>query len=615
MLHESLSLYSTDEAFTLEPLHAPASVARHTLVFVRRATTATKNGQSQSTQIRIDAPPAPTLAQEPRVTVYGVIGLLALNSGNHLIVIKNRLKVAKLFNCDIFRLSEHEIIPIAASSSATLSPTQIADDDAYLAMINALLSSGFWYFSYHTDITKNVQRLGVLGGVAENSRIWEHTDERFFWNKHLQAPLINLAQSHPDTDISAFILPIVNGFISFKQLSYASAKISLGIISRRSKFRAGTRYNRRGVDSDGNVANYVETEQVLSVTTIDGVQRVASYLQTRGSIPLYWSQLINIRYQPKLVVSDGNISLQAYRKHFHGQIAQYGPQIAVNLINKKGYESPLGVAWAEVNAKLNDKNVRYIHFDFHQECKGNRWDRLSKLVGEIEGDLIIQGYTTVDATNPPVGGPMSLHLGPKQQTSVVRTNCMDCLDRTNVVQSVLARRVLPMQLLEFCGGDGQFDAEFESAFKNLWADHADAISLVYSGTGALKTDFTRTGKRTALGTLADGANSVVRYDSFDLFLGNFTVNSLAASPFTEKPAPLRAILLPAGLAAGLVILLLTVLLLIVVSYRGIMYYGTDFVDRPHLVKWNVLEPEILPISERPSQILSHKEDFELQKNK
>ena len=33
--------------------------------------------------------------------------------------------------------------------------------------------------------------------------------------------------------------------------------------------------------------------------------------------------------------------------------------------------------------------------------------------------------------------------------------------------------------------------QFENLFKNVWADHADMISIQYSGTGALKTDFTR----------------------------------------------------------------------------------------------------------------------------
>lgn len=34
------------------------------------------------------------------------------------------------------------------------------------------------------------------------------------------------------------------------------------IITRRSRLRAGTRYKTRGVDRKGNVANFVETEQV-----------------------------------------------------------------------------------------------------------------------------------------------------------------------------------------------------------------------------------------------------------------------------------------------------------------------------------------------------------------
>lgn len=45
----------------------------------------------------------------------------------------------------------------------------------------------------------------------------------------------------------------------------------------------------------------------------------------------------------------------------------------------------------------------------------------------------------------------------------------------------------------------------------VWADNADIVSTQYSGTGALKTDFTRTGKRTRMGALKDGINSLTRY--------------------------------------------------------------------------------------------------------
>lgn len=67
----------------------------------------------------------------------------------------------------------------------------------------------------------------------------------------------------------------------------------------------------------------------------------------------------------------------------------------------------------------------------------------------------------------------------------------------------------------------------------VWADHADLISRAYAGSGALKTDFTRTNKRTKMGVLEDGYKSIMRYvrnnyfdgarqDGFDLVTGAWT---------------------------------------------------------------------------------------------
>ena len=52
--------------------------------------------------------------------------------------------------------------------------------------------------------------------------------------------------------------------------------------------------------------------------------------------------------------------------------------------------------------------------------------------------------------------------------------------------------------------------QVEQRFKILWADHGDDISRQYAGTGALKSGFTRTGKRTKMGLLDDGLKSVMR---------------------------------------------------------------------------------------------------------
>lgn len=73
------------------------------------------------------------------------------------------------------------------------------------------------------------------------------------------------------------------------------------------------------------------------------------------------------------------------------------------------------------------------------------------------------------------------------------------------------------------------------------------ISIQYSGTGALKTDYTRTGKRTKMGMLKDGVNSLTRYyknnftdgyrqDAIDLFVGCYSVQDGEGCLY---PCPLR----------------------------------------------------------------------------
>ena len=53
----------------------------------------------------------------------------------------------------------------------------------------------------------------------------------------------------------------------------------------------------------------------------------------------------------------------------------------------------------------------------------------------------------------------------------------------------------------------------------MWSDHADLISKAYAGTGALKTDFTRTGKRTRAGAFEDIYKSALRYWKNNYFDG------------------------------------------------------------------------------------------------
>ena len=54
----------------------------------------------------------------------------------------------------------------------------------------------------------------------------------------------------------------------------------------------GTRFLKRGANKNGDVANEVETEQILVDSSISSFEKasVTSFVQIRGSVPGNWSQ-------------------------------------------------------------------------------------------------------------------------------------------------------------------------------------------------------------------------------------------------------------------------------------------------------------------------------------
>ena len=475
-----------------------------------------------------------------------------------------------------------------------------------------------------------------------------YPDRRFFWNEAVLEPILRSHDWHSmrervdgdegDDDgsqknaVSAvrllleWSIPVTSAFVGVqrnlamavdKNQNETSSSLYYDqlLISRRSKWRAGTRFTKRGADATGHVANYAETEQVVLVnertrqrdfwerdTTKDvdrgeevlpQCQEVFSHVQVRGSIPLHWSSPTDIKtYRPKVRIgTDPLAQARTLRQHLLDQASRFifvvkeedregtdenfidgdedtpepetvaealgkaSPSatmatsekkrnhpglVLLNLVDKKHDQGRLGSAMdavlqavldvyeskqsAEGDEEfhlLNSKMIHHEWFDFHTQVKGGHWgDRLQPLLQDLHPVLEEQSYfhakypSNSNGSSDPNRKTNGSWQIKRLQTGVVRTNCMDCLDRTNVVQSLFARHVLSNQLSSFSDGlemSRVEDEEAQTAHRWLWADNADAISRLYAGTPALKRDYTRTGQRTKLGALDDGMNSIQRY--------------------------------------------------------------------------------------------------------
>jgi hypothetical protein len=198
----------------------------------------------------------------------------------------------------------------------------------------------------------------------------------------------------------------------------------------------------------------------------------------------------------------------AFKRHF-SQIAQrYGSIQVASLVDKHGSEATTGSAYEKYATNLNENGgidgkgtkLAFEWFDFHRACSGMRFENVSILMDSLKENLNKYGWTIQEKSTLT-----------RTQSGILRTNCMDCLDRTNVVQSATARAALEAQLER---QDIKIDLQHDpktSWFNTLWADNGDAISRQYAGTAALKGDYTRTRRRKISGALTDFGLTLSRY--------------------------------------------------------------------------------------------------------
>ena len=464
-----------------------------------------------------------------------ILGYIEAKNKNYIVCANQTSFVGKILDARVYKIEKFCYIPETENGINDL------EDKTYLKMLDDFLERNPLYYSDKIDLTISMLNMQKKIETEPKSHIFKYTVNQYCWN-------YSMAKCFDSEGMNEYIYPVINGFFGARTISGYGEQNDLHfiLIGRKDDRRSGMRFLIRGADNNGNVANTVETEEIITFKDDEGNINIYSFIEIRGSIPLIWKQEPNMQLNPKIRPKDDfGANCEVFKLHIEELMDNYGRVCCVNLIDKKKDQNIIGNYYNNIVQNYKDGNkdkanlLNFVWFDFHSECKKMKYENIKKLFNTVsfkEG-LNEYGFTLLKFNKETFDEEYQENkvddtliekklIEVKQlQKGIFRTNCIDSLDRSNVVQSVIGRYFLFMILSEAGFSNvkpsdvdvfRKFQGSFESTFKLLWADHGDGLSLAYSGTGALKSDFVRTGKRTLMGNIQDGYLSSKRF-----YLNNF----------------------------------------------------------------------------------------------
>jgi hypothetical protein len=173
-----------------------------------------------------------------------LFGFIKLLESYYIIIITKKRKVASIHGHFIYTITETQMVPITYKTRAT------ADESKYKNILSSMdLTKGF-YFSYTYDLSNTIQT-NILEGRRKPLNL--AVRDMFVWNCFALKPLTQPIEGLADGETHLWVVPVLHGFIKQQtfRLQPNNHVIKYTLIARRSRMFAGTRYLRRGVNSDG----------------------------------------------------------------------------------------------------------------------------------------------------------------------------------------------------------------------------------------------------------------------------------------------------------------------------------------------------------------------------
>lgn len=227
--------------------------------------------------------------------VMGLLGVLNGKNANYLLVINRVTEVGAILGNRVYKINEILLVNFIGDGSLTSE-----EDKHYDRMIKDFVARNSLYFCNEYDLTNPVSRLFNRSQTGGNPRTpFSNINRNFCWN-------YEIGKNYDNANLLSVLIPVINGAIGISVNSYnvsnKSREFSFILISRKDTRRSGMRFLVRGADSNGNVANFTETEQILTTAGEDpNDTNLLSYMQIRGSIPVSWKQEPDLYLNPDVI--------------------------------------------------------------------------------------------------------------------------------------------------------------------------------------------------------------------------------------------------------------------------------------------------------------------------
>ncbi|CAK63344.1 unnamed protein product (macronuclear) [Paramecium tetraurelia] len=439
----------------------------------------------QSFTIQVNSPMIESIQQE--IGIFGIVGFYRFYGKLNLLYIAEANEVCKINGQIVYEIIT--VSNILQNQFSSMEQQSIKNIETYFSKCT--------YFSLQYDLTIPLSQ--------QHQPEQSERSMRFWWNFHGYKTF--LANSIP----KCWCIKIIQGYVGLglcEIKTQQKQKLTYILISRRETLRGGTRYNHRGLNAEGAAANTVETEQLVEYQ-----EKLYCHLQIRGSVPVFWEQ-VGIRAISQ-ITSNTEQTKMAITKHLMNLKKYFGSLLLIDLMAvDKPNEAIISQTYKEMINMLNLPQIQHQQIDFKQYCKNYKFEKLNPLIIQNKEILNSQSYTKFQ------NGKL-LNI----QNGVVRTNCLDCLDRTNVFQTKIAFFITNLILNDLsinipkefkCEtildlSDQEKVHDLIKLIKILWGESGDNISRIYAGTNSSTTKIQKTGGSSWTGMIEHGLKGFQRF--------------------------------------------------------------------------------------------------------